>query len=325
MFFFSLSFFPSFFQDGGGPELQQLCAANDSDGPPEAAALAPDKIAAARSSTRKALDCQTFIMSLSTKGTSGWRSGVQTRSPAELLSSSVRLRCADVAHFCRQLRLLESPLSEEMDAMIGDAGSEDSTSVVRDFKSRLDAVTLAYDPLTKRLLTAAESSGGGSSSSSSSSSSFSFPMLAIRDAAKAEMHANMLYSWARTFMPKAEAAMDKASKLRLMPYVVAMAYAVRVKLDVYYVESSNVNREERLEYLERSRSTVEQFLQVLQTAVRVTLRDSSLLDVALDYHLVLTTYIALMAALRASVQMILKSKDAPKTIAIWDDGLVGIR
>lgn len=44
--------------------------------------------------------------------------------------------------------------------------------------------------------------------------------------------------------------MDKADKLKLMPYLVAMAYAVRIKLDVYYVESSVVDKAERGEYLE---------------------------------------------------------------------------
>ena len=218
------------------------------------------------------------------------------------------------------LRLLLGPITQDVNTMIAAADADDSARVVRDFKSKLDAATLAYDPLTKRLLTAAK---GGSSSSS-------FPGLALRDAAKAEMHANMLYSWARTFVPtdtsgQAGMNMDKAAKLKMVPYIVAMAYAVRIKLDVYYVESSGVVKAERHEYLERSCSTVEEFLKVMQVAMYVTLRNSSLLDVALDYHLALTTYATLTAALRASVQMLLKPRDAPRTIATWDDGLEQVR
>ena len=176
---------------------------------------------------------------------------------------------------------------------------------------------LAYEPLTKKIIKAAEPSYTAP-----------FTSLALRDAAKVEKHAIELYSWARTFLPKDTAkhpAMDKASKLKLVPYVVAMAYAVRIQLDVYYVESSAVNKDDRLEYLERSRTVVERFVDVLQVAMNVTLSDSSLLDVAMDYHLALTTYITLMAALRASVQIMLTPKDAPKTTALWDDGLAGIR
>ena len=110
--------------------------------------------------------------------------------------------------------------------------------------------------------------------------------------------------------------MDKATKLKMMPYIVAMAYAVRVKLNVHYVESSGVNRAERLDYLEHRRSAMGHFIENIEVVVRVTLHGSDLLDVALDYHLVLTTYTALIAALPASVTVLLKPKDVPKTIAL---------
>ena len=221
-----------------------------------------------------------------------------------------------MAQVCQHLRLLESPLSADVNAMIADAINDQNSRAVRDFKSKLDTLTLAYEPLTKRLAKAAESR------------SSTFTALALRDAAKAEMHANALYAWARTYVPtdtNALAKRDKAGKLQMMPYIVAMAYAVRVKLDVYYVESSGVDKAERLEYLERGRNTVNEFVATIKVVARVTLCDSSLLEVALDYHLALTTYIALMAAMRASVQMMLQPSDAPKTIALWDDGLETIR
>ena len=187
---------------------------------------------------------------------------------------------------------------------------------VRDFKSKIDALTLAYEPLTKRIVQAAERRP------------IAFATLAIRDAAKAELHANALYTWARTYVPvdtDVRTERDKAGKLQLMPYIVAMAYAVRVKLDVYYVESSGVDKTERSEYLERGRNTVEEFVATIKVAVRVTLCDSSLLEVALDYRLALATYMVLMAALRATPQMMLRPDDAARTIALWDDGLDTIR
>ena len=200
--------------------------------------------------------------------------------------------------------------------MIAAAVGDQDARAVRDFRSKVDALTLAYEPLTRRLVKAAESRP------------IAFPALALRDALRAEMNANALYTWARTYVPTetdVRTERDKAAKLQMMPYIVAMAYAVRVKLDVYYVESSGVDRAERLEYLERGRNTVEEFVATIKVALRVTLCDSSLLEVALDYHLALMTYMALMAAMRATAQMMLQPSDAPRTIALWDDGLDKIR
>ena len=221
-----------------------------------------------------------------------------------------------MAQLCQHLRLLESPLTDDVNAMIAAIIEDQDARTARDFRSRVEALTLAYEPLTQRLVKAAESRP------------IAFPAQALRDALRAEMNANALYTWARTYVPTetdVRTERDKAAKLQMMPYIVAMAYAVRVKLDVYYVESSGVDRAERLEYLERGRNTVEEFVATIKVALRVTLCDSSLLEVALDYHLALMTYMALMAAMRATAQMMLQPSDAPRTIALWDDGLDKIR
>lgn len=223
---------------------------------------------------------------------------------------------ADVDQLLHHLRLLEGPLTPEVDAMIAAADTNVSAQSVRDFKSRIDSVTLAYGPLANKIIKAGEQGGA------------TFTPLALRDAAKVEKHAIELYSWARTFLPKdsaIQAATDKASRIKMVPYVVAMAYAVRIQLDVYYVESSGVDKADRLEYLERSNNVVEQFIEVLKVALKVMLGESSLLEVAMDYHLALTTYVALAVALRVSAQMMMAPQDVPKTIALWDDGLSGIR
>ena len=289
----------------------------------------------ARKSIHTALDCQTFIMSLLAKGSGG---GVQQQQQqqhrASIMECALRFFFLDhgsagLRQLCRHLPLLEAPLTREIKSMIAVEDNELCARSVRDFKSKMDATTLAYEPLAERLIQAAASRGDGGDGSSSSKLS----NVALRDAAKAEMHANTLYSWARTFIPKLTSSssgggggtISKGAKLHMLPYLVAMAYAVRVKLDVFYVEGSVVNKAERLEYWERSRTVVEQFVSVLQGAVRVTLGDSSLLDVAIDYHLALTTYIVLMATLRKSVQMMLAPHDAPKAIQLWDDGLAELR
>ena len=221
---------------------------------------------------------------------------------------------ADVAQICKHFRQLEGPVSCDIDAVIAAINNDESARSARDFKSRVDSVALTYEPLIKKIIAITKSDAGR------------FSTLALRDAAKAEIHANMLYSWARTFIPKdPKADMHKAAKLKMMPYVVAMAYAVRVKLDVHYVESSEVSKAERLEYLERSRNIVEQFTEVLEVVIKATLNDSSLIEVALDYHLTLSTYVALMIALRTSAQLALAPGSAPETTALWDDGLSQIR
>lgn len=230
------------------------------------------------------------------------------------------LGCAGLSHLCRHLPLFETPLTHELESMIALEDDENCDRSVRDFKSKLEATTLAYEPLAERLIKTVSATGSNKLSN-----------VALRDAAKAEMHANTLYSWARTFIPKhssnsgSQTAITKAARLQMMPYIVAMAYAVRIKLDVFYVEGSAVDQAERLEYWERGRSVVEQFKSAAQNALRALLIDSSLLDVAIDYHLALTTYTALMATLRKSVQTLLATDDVPETIQLWDDGLAKLR
>ena len=200
--------------------------------------------------------------------------------------------------------------------MISTSNNSDGARIAREFKARLDLVTLAYEPLTKRFIKVAEGD------------SQKFPPFAAKDAAKAEVQANALYAWARTFVPNESSDLedlDKLAKLKMMPYLVAMAYAVRVKLDVHYVEASVLDRTERMEYLERSCNMVDEFTVLVRVALNAILVKSSLLEVALDYHLVLTTYMMLMATLKKSVQMILAPSAPVGSIQVWDDGLSGIR
>lgn len=223
---------------------------------------------------------------------------------------------ADVADIRQALRLLDGPITQEADVAIAAAYNEEDSRTVREFKSKINSAKLAYDTLTEQMRKAAKKN------------TQTFTRFALKDAEKTEKQAIELYAWARTFLPGATDGpvnMDKTAKLKMMPYIVAMAYAVRAKLDVYYVESTRVEQAERSQYLERSRNTVEQFMEVLEVAVRAMLDGSSLLELALDYHLMMVTYVTLKAALQASVQLILESEDVPETTVLWDDGLAGIR
>ena len=200
--------------------------------------------------------------------------------------------------------------------MVATADDRHCAQAVRKFKAKLDLVTLAYEPLTERIISAA------------GSATRKFSSLALRDARRAEAQANMFYLWARTLIPKDTdiwVQRSKASKLKLMPYFVVMAYAVRVKLDVFYVESCGLGRTEQLEYRERSRRVVEELTGILDAEMATVVTNSSLLDVALDYHLTLATYIALKAALQKSLQIMLAPEEAPRAIQVWDDGLSHLR
>ena len=217
-------------------------------------------------------------------------------------------------HLRQHLRLLGRPLTQDIDV-------DESARDVHDFKSKVDAVTLAYEGLIEQTVIAAVERHPDTL----------LAPLAPRDAAKAEMDANTLYMWARAFVPadsttSARTHMAKADKIKMMPYVVAMAYAVRLKLDVYCIESSGMDDTERMMCSEMSRKAMGQLMQVLQVATWATIDDSSLLDMALDYHLATTTYITLSAAVRASVQMAMPTLGGvPRAIVHWDDGLSGIR
>lgn len=70
---------------------------------------------------------------------------------------------------------------------------------------------------------------------------------------------------------------------------------------------------------------VDNFVQVIGPEVMAMTANTGLLNVALDYHLPITTYLTLITTLRNSVQTMVSPGAASRDISIWDDGLVGIR
>ena len=224
---------------------------------------------------------------------------------------------ADASGICRHLRALESIASQDLDVVIDAVEDKDAARSARDFKANVDSLALAHDPLIKDIL------------ETTASKSQRFPSFVARHAEKAETHANTVFAWARTFVPNVvtpQTELDKRARLRMTPYIFAMAYAVRVKMDAHLIESRMIDEVDRSAYLDRSRNIVEEFMVVLEAAIDVSIRNTSLLEIALDFHWALTTYLVMMAALRRSVQLMTESrKDAPEDVTTWDDGLSRIR
>ena len=113
----------------------------------------------------------------------------------------------------------------------------------------------------------------------------------------------------------------------MMPYIVAMAYAVHVRMDARVIKSHSIaDKAERKRYLERCHRTIDDFVKLLRSAILATVTDTSLLEIALDYYLALETYVMLILSLQASVKM--TTSPEPVTgakIKAWDDGLSKIR
>lgn len=111
----------------------------------------------------------------------------------------------------------------------------------------------------------------------------------------------------------------------MTPYIVCMAYAVRVKLDAHLVRSHFLSKADRNRYLQRAVDIVEKFVKVIIQALNAMTTNASLLDIALDYHSSIMTYVALIKTLRSSAQAMQSPKAAPEETEMWNDGLAAIR
>ena len=208
-------------------------------------------------------------------------------------------------------------MEQGFESVISTIENEKAVRVAREFKAMLNSLTLAYTPLVEDVISLAKQGSQGLSD------------LAREDAVNAEMRADNLYAWAQTFVPSGggQATLSKRAKVEQMPYVVAMAYAVRVKLDAHLVRSCVLSGAKRGAYLQRARKIVDDFVRVLQAALAAVVTNTSLVEIALDCYQPIATYVTLMAALRASVDTMLATERGPgsRKIALWDDGLGGIR
>ena len=219
-----------------------------------------------------------------------------------------------VADICDRLDALKFQMAQGFESVISTIEDAGAVRVAREFKTKLRLLTLAHDPLVADIINTAENTLQDISE------------FAKEDADKAIARAEELYAWAETFLPDiSQATLNKRAKLELMPYVVAMAYSVRVKLDAQ-LKSSLLPEAKRKAYLQRACSIVDEFVRVLQSTLVAVTADTSLLEIALDYYQPLAIYATLVASLRGSTRMMLQPEDAPpKEVVFWDDGLSDIR
>ena len=303
-------------QDGSAPELRAQEIAEE-----------------AHKSTQMALDYQAMLLSLSEKGKAYVCRGKKRNTHllpnlaqpylyrylnALLLLLLLPLMViAGPTETCAgYLRRIDSFMTQGVDAVVGAANHASSDSSMRKFKTKVDTLRQAFEPQAEKIVKTAVDE------------SQQLTRYDKKDLARVEKEADELYSWAGSHVYKKHenhVGLDKAGKLMQMPYLVAMAYAIRVKMDVCYAESREVKLAERRQYQDRNRSIIEDITALLQIALNAILEKASLLEVALDYHWAVSTYVTLMVALRESEQMMLTPRNSSRTVELWDDGLSGIR
>ena len=263
------------------------------------------------------LENQAMLVALFKEGTARRRRAAVRMQRTLIGTPALSLHRAGAADICDRLDALKAQVEQGFESVISTIQNADAVRVAREFKAKLNSLTLAYNPLVEDVISFAKHGSQGLSD------------FAREDADKAEMRADDLYSWAQTFVPTGggQAALSKHAKMELMPYIVAMAYAVRVKLDAHLVRSCLLSEVKRGPYLKRAHGIVDDFARVLQAALAAVVTNTSLVEIALDCYQPIATYVTLMAALRASVDTMLATERGPgsRKIALWDDGLGGIR
>ena len=208
------------------------------------------------------------------------------------------------ADVCARLDMLESKIDQGFDAVIGTIHSTRAADKARELRIEQDLVIRAHNEVVEDMIHVAESE--------------QLPPRASERASIAEQRADRLYFIAKSSVPASksdQAALSKQDKLVLMPYIIAMAYATRVKVDARMITSLRDGPTE----LQRCQQYIDEFAQVLRNAIEAIVYDVSLLEVALDYYLPLAAYLNLYRGL--GTQNELPSSGA----RVWEDGLAGIR
>lgn len=198
----------------------------------------------------------------------------------------------------------------------------------RKLRASLNVVTIKYKELLIDMAYAAEERNRG------------FPSLAAgqaQDCARnADKRALTLYTDAESHMIPASTdtgtsarkkSKTKQKKLKATEYAKAAVYATRVRIDAWMVLSHGYKKgDERKRYLDKLRRFVNDVVERLRGAAEATVKDTSLLEMALDYHLPLATYVMLIVSLQTTIKMVLEPPGATNVEKIqWDDGLSQIR
>ena len=227
---------------------------------------------------------------------------------------SFREPCAGSTDIYSKLDALHAETDRGFDTVISGIQSEGPVRTARELKDKVDSLIQAHEPLVADIINLAADGSRGMSD------------YAKEDADKAEARADYLYSWANNYLPEtaklaAQVALSKHVELKTMPYIVCMAYAVRVKLDAHLVRS----KDDCAYYYREAADAVEKFVGVVSPALKAVTGDTSLLSIAFVRHYPIAIYATLVRTLRDSARNMGSPKAASKQIERWDDGLSGIR
>ena len=193
-----------------------------------------------------------------------------------------------------------------------------TAQAAEEFKKKVEDAEFAYDDLIQKIAQATENEGR------------KLPPGARNSATKAYDHAKKLRYWIWDLMVDSDpswASLKREDKLLSMPYLIALAYAVRMMVDARMVMNHEIEDEvsRKLKSLDCSR-IMNEFLGVARSAIMALVCNLSLLEVAEDYYLPLAAYMKLSIGIKASDPIMPR----PEMIAAareqgWSDGLSDIR
>lgn len=150
-----------------------------------------------------------------------------------------------------------------------------------------------------------------------------FPQYLKDDIKEIKRRAEELYSWAKLHLSEK----PKLAVMQNMPYIVAMAFAVRAEMDACIAESEMaVCTESKDFFLNRCRELGNKFLKVVVGQLSALFGDSTLLDVAFDLHTHMGVYVTLIKSFRASLELLEAADTAEyEDVYSWNDGLAPLR
>ena len=215
-----------------------------------------------------------------------------------------------------KLDSLHAEMNKGFENVLKTVENDKAVQEAREFKRKLDMLAIKDDRMCEDMMDAAQNQGR-------------YPEYAKENAKDAMESAEDLYIWAEAMLPDqmdGETAMTRQNKLEIMPYIVAMAYSVRVQVDAHMVKSHFLADDtDRKKFVKSGHKIVDKFIELLNSAIEALVAQTCLLEIAIDYQLPLATYLTLMKSLCGS----LKSLSSPESIkekpADWDDGLSSIR
>lgn len=212
---------------------------------------------------------------------------------------------------------MELQEKRSFESILDSVQSEAAKRDVREFKINMDAAMKAYVMIIRDMEAHAEAG------------EHPYPSYVKEDAKEAKRSATLLYMWAKTYVPKCttdETTADKGKKLSKLPYILAMALAVRIEMDACLLEGDMMDSQTDTKLFEtRSQEIVIDFVNLLSDTLSELLTSTSLLEVALDFDFYISTYISLIRGFRASLKPLDYILPKLSEIFDWDDGLAVLR